>query len=137
MAKETKQAKKLKGDDLLNAVEQAQMKKEIPEFHVGDTVDVAVRIKEGDRERIQIYSGICIARTGGGIRENFTVRRIVQGEGVERIFPLHSPFVEGVTIKRRGKPRRAKLHYLRDRVGKAVRVKEIFPSKAKAAAEKQ
>lgn len=116
-------------DEIIQAVEQVQLKKDVPQFNVGDTVDVAVRIKEGDRERTQIYSGICIARSGGGLRETFTVRRIVQGEGVERKFPLHSPFVENVTVKRRGKPRRAKLFYLRDRVGKAVRVKEIFGTK--------
>jgi len=118
-----------KKDTIMESIEKAAMKKDVPVFHVGDTVDVSVRIKEGDRERIQVFSGICIARTGGGIRETFTVRRIVQGGGVERVFPLHSPSVEDVKVRRRGKPRRAKLYYLRDRVGKAVRVKEIFESK--------
>jgi len=99
-------------------------KTDIPVFHIGDTVDVQVRIKEGDKERVQIFSGVCIARKGGGLRETFTVRRIVDGEGVERIFPLHSPNVVGITVKRAGKVRRAKLYYLRDRVGKATRVKE-------------
>ena len=113
----------------MESIEKAAMKKDVPVFHVGDTVDVSVRIREGDRERIQVFSGICIARTAGGIRETFTVRRIVQGSGVERVFPLHSPSVEDVKVRRRGKPRRAKLYYLRDRVGKAVRVKEIFESK--------
>jgi large subunit ribosomal protein L19 len=100
------------------------IKTDIPVFHVGDSVDVHVRIKEGDKERIQIFSGICIARKGGGLRETFTVRRIVEGEGVERIFPLHSPNVTKIEVKRAGKVRRAKLYYLRDRVGKATRIAE-------------
>ncbi|MCB9934253.1 MAG: 50S ribosomal protein L19 [Planctomycetes bacterium] len=100
------------------------IKTDIPVFHVGDSVDVHVRIKEGDKERIQIFSGICIARKGGGLRETFTVRRIVEGEGVERIFPLHSPNVTKIEVKRAGKVRRAKLYYLRDRVGKSTRIAE-------------
>jgi large subunit ribosomal protein L19 len=123
-----KQKKKI-DQSVIREIEAAHMKSDVPDFKVGDTVDVAVRIKEGDRERTQIYSGICIARSGGGIRETFTVRRIVAGEGVERVFPLHSPSVEKVTVRRMGKPRRAKLFYLRDRVGKAVRVKEVFAPK--------
>ncbi|MCA8917802.1 MAG: 50S ribosomal protein L19 [Planctomycetes bacterium] len=99
-------------------------KTEIPVFHVGDSLDVHVRIKEGEKERIQIFSGVCIARKGGGLRETFTVRRIVEGEGVERIFPLHSPNVAQIGVKRAGKVRRAKLYYLRDRVGKATRIME-------------
>jgi len=99
-------------------------KTEIPVFHVGDTLDVHVRIKEGDKERVQIFAGVCIARKGGGLRETFTVRRIVEGEGVERIFPLHSPNVAKIEVKRAGKVRRAKLYYLRDRVGKATRIIE-------------
>lgn len=99
-------------------------KTEIPVFHVGDSVDVHVRITEGDKERIQIFSGVCIARKGGGLRETFTVRRIVEGEGVERIFPLHSPNVAKIEVKRAGRVRRAKLYYLRDRVGKATRIAE-------------
>jgi large subunit ribosomal protein L19 len=99
-------------------------KTDIPVFNIGDSVDVHVRIKEGDKERIQIFSGICIARKGGGLRETFTVRRIVEGEGVERIFPLHSPNVTKIEVKRAGKVRRAKLYYLRDRVGKATRIAE-------------
>lgn len=99
-------------------------KTELPVFHVGDSVDVHVRIKEGEKERIQIFSGVCIARKGGGLRETFTVRRIVEGEGVERIFPLHSPNVAKIEVKRAGKVRRAKLYYLRDRVGKATRIAE-------------
>ncbi|MCA8915941.1 MAG: 50S ribosomal protein L19 [Planctomycetes bacterium] len=99
-------------------------KTDIPVFHVGDAVDIHVRIKEGEKERVQIFSGTCIARKGGGLRETFTVRRIVDGEGVERIFPLHSPNVLKIELKRAGKVRRAKLYYLRDRVGKATRIME-------------
>jgi large subunit ribosomal protein L19 len=99
-------------------------KTDLPVFHVGDSVDVHVRITEGDKERTQIFSGICIARKGGGLRETFTVRRIVEGEGVERIFPLHSPNVQKIEVTRAGKVRRAKLYYLRDRVGKSTRIEE-------------
>ncbi len=106
-------------------LERAEISKtNIPVFHVGDTLDVFVRIKEGDKERTQLFSGVCIARKGGGLRETFTVRRIVEGEGVERIFPLHSPNVSKIEVKRAGEVRRAKLYYLRDRVGKATRIKE-------------
>ena len=118
-----------KGDAIIWSIEKKDMKEDVPQFRVGDTVDVSVRIKEGDRERTQVFSGICIARKGSGIRETFTVRRIVQGEGVERVFPLHSPSVEAVEVRRRGKPRRSKLYYLRKRVGKAVKVKEVFERK--------
>lgn len=104
-------------------VESAYLKKELPEFNVGDTVDVRVRITEGEKERTQTFTGIVIARRGGGVREMFTVRRIVQGEGVERVFPIHSPAVLDVKVVRQGRVRRAKLHYLRDRVGKAARVR--------------
>lgn len=104
-------------------------KTEIPVFHVGDSLDVHVRIKEGEKERIQIFSGVCIARKGGGLRETLTVRRIVEGEGVERIFPLHSPNVAKIEVKRAGKVRRAKLYYLRDRVGKATRIAEKLNAK--------
>lgn len=100
------------------------IKTDIPVFHVGDSVDVHVRIKEGDKERIQIFSGICIARKGGGLRETFTVRRIVEGEGVERIFPLHSPRIAQIEVVRRGDARRAKLYYLRERVGKSRRLRD-------------
>ncbi|MBK9973471.1 MAG: 50S ribosomal protein L19 [Planctomycetes bacterium] len=106
-------------------IEREQIKKtNIPVFRVGDSLDVHVRIKEGEKERIQIFSGICIARKGGGLRETFTVRRIVEGEGVERIFPVHSPNVSKIEVKRPGVVRRAKLYFLRDRVGKATRIKE-------------
>ena len=97
---------------------------EIPHFEIGDTVDVHTRILEGSKERIQIFNGVVIARSGSGSREMFTVRRIVQGEGVERKFPLHSPRVAKVDVKRSGVVRRAKLYFLRDRIGKAVRLKE-------------
>jgi large subunit ribosomal protein L19 len=114
---------------ILTQVEQPHLKKDVPQFEVGDTVDVAVRIVEGDKERIQVFSGTVIMRKGSGINSNFTVRRIVNNEGVERIFPLHSPFVSSITVKRSGERRRAKLFYLRDRVGKAVRLTEKRKSK--------
>ena len=98
--------------------------KKIPEFQPGDTVRVNVRIKEGERERVQAYEGVCIARSGGGVHESFTVRKISFGEGVERIFPLLSPMIESIEVKRRGVVRRAKLYYLRDRRGKAARIAE-------------
>src|SRR5947208_10188126 len=105
-------------------VEQSSLKKDVPQFSVGDTVDVHTRIVEGDKERIQIFSGTVIMRKGAGINETFTVRRIVNNEGVERIYPVHSPFIASVTVKRSGQRRRAKLFYLRDRVGKSVRLVE-------------
>jgi large subunit ribosomal protein L19 len=98
--------------------------KSIPEFSPGDTLRVSVKIKEGERERIQAYEGVCIARSGGGINANFTVRKISFGEGVERVFPLHSPNVASVVVVRKGKVRRAKLYYLRDRRGKSARIAE-------------
>ena len=107
-------------------IEEAYMKKKVAKFDVGDTVDVRVRIREGDSERIQVFTGTVIARRGSGTRETFTVRRIVAGEGVERVFPLHSPIIAGIKVKRRGKVRRAKLYYLRQRVGKATKVKEFI-----------
>ena len=110
--------------ELLNLVEKPNLREEVPVFEIGDTVDVHCRILEGEKERIQLFSGIVIARSGSGTREMFTVRRIVQGEGVERKFPLHSPRVAKVVVQRAGVTRRAKLYYLRDRVGKAVRLKE-------------
>ncbi len=103
---------------------QGQLKSEVADFRIGDTVAVAVRIKEGQKERIQMFEGTVIARKGGGLTETFTVRRLSYGVGVERVFPVHSPNVESVKIVRRGKVRRAKLYYLRDRVGKAAKVKE-------------
>jgi large subunit ribosomal protein L19 len=97
---------------------------DLPKFEIGDTVDVHVRILEGNKERVQVFNGIVIARRGEGVREMFTVRRIVQGEGVERIFPVNSPKIAKVEVKRSGEARRAKLFYLRDRVGKATRLRE-------------
>lgn len=114
---------------ILKLVEQSSLKSDAPYFEIGDTVDVQCRILEGEKERIQIFSGVVIARSGSGTREMFTVRRIVQGEGVERKFPLHSPRVAGVEVRRAGVVRRAKLYYLRDRVGKAVRLKQRRISK--------
>src|SRR6187401_201266 len=110
--------------DILKLVEKTSLKAETPQFAVGDTVDVHTRILEGEDERIQIFSGTVIARSGSGSREMFTVRRIVSGEGVERKFPLHSPRVAKVVVKRSGVVRRAKLYFLRDRIGKAVRLRE-------------
>src|SRR3954466_7544018 len=109
---------------ILDNIEKPHLKAEAPQFTVGDTVDVHTRIVEGDKERIQIFSGTVIMKKGRGINETFTVRRIVNNEGVERIFPLHSPFISKVTVKRGGETRRAKLFYLRERVGKAVKLTE-------------
>jgi large subunit ribosomal protein L19 len=111
-------------EQILKLVEQSSLKAEPPKFDVGDTVDVHTRILEGADERIQIFSGTVIAKSGSGSREMFTVRRIVSGEGVERKFPLHSPKIAKVDVKRSGVTRRAKLYYLRDRVGKAVKLRE-------------
>jgi large subunit ribosomal protein L19 len=109
---------------ILELVEKSSLKSEKPEFHIGDTVDVHTRILEGEKERIQIFNGVVIAKSGSGTRETFTVRRIVGGEGVERKFPLHSPKIAKVEVKRRGIVRRAKLYFLRDRIGKAVKLRE-------------
>ena len=98
--------------------------KQLPQFDAGDTLRVHVRIKEGERERIQVYEGVCIAKSGGGLNESYTVRKISFGEGVERVFPLYSPMVEQIEVKRRGKVRRAKLYYLRNRRGKSARIAE-------------
>ena len=114
---------------LIDLVEQSSLKAEPPEFEIGDTVEVHTRILEGEKERTQIFSGTVIAKSGSGAREMFSVRRIVAGEGVERKFPLHSPRIADVVVKRKGVVRRAKLYFLRDRVGKAVRLKERRPAK--------
>ena len=111
-------------NSLIQLVEESALKKNPPEFEIGDTVSVHVRIIEGEKERIQVFTGVVIGRSGSGTREMFSVRRIVQGEGVERKFPLHSPRIAKIEVKRAGVARRAKLYYLRDRVGKAVRLKE-------------
>ena len=110
--------------DALKLIAADSMKKEVPEFRVGDTVRVSVNIREGDRERIQMFEGTVIARKSSGVAETFTVRRLSYGVGVERVFPLHCPNVKDVKVIRHGKVRRAKLYYLRDRVGKAAKVKE-------------
>ena len=109
---------------ILHEVEKSNMKNGLPEFRAGDTVAVYYRIKEGERERIQVFEGVVIAKKGGGVRETFTVRKISYGVGIERIFPLHSPLVQTIEVKRRGKVRRAKLYYLRGRSRKASRIKE-------------
>ena len=111
-------------NQLINHVEQNYLKKDVPQFEVGDTVDVHTRIIEGEKERIQVFSGTVIMKKGRGINETFTVRRIVNNEGVERIFPMHSPFIARIVSKRSGETRRAKLFYLRNRVGKATRLTE-------------
>ena len=104
----------------------------IPEFGPGDTVIVNVKVKEGERTRVQAYEGVCIARNGGGLNESFTVRKISYGEGVERVFPVYSPNIDSIKVVRRGKVRRAKLYYLRDRRGKSARIVERVDAKAKA-----
>ena len=112
--------------NLIEEFETEQLKKELPEIYVGDTVKVGVKITEGNKERVQPYEGVVIAKRHGGINETITVRRMFQGLGVERVFMLHSPQVASLKVERRGKVRRAKLFYLRDRVGKATRVKQRF-----------
>jgi len=125
--------------EILKLVESTSLKADPPKFAVGDTVDVHTRILDGAEERIQIFSGVVIATAGSGTRSMFTVRRIVSGEGVERKFPLHSPKVAKVEVKRSGVVRRAKLYYLRDRVGKAVKLREkkVVAGEKKAANEKR
>lgn len=110
--------------DALKLISNSSMKENVPEFNVGDTVKVHVQIKEGEKSRIQIFEGTVIAKKHGGISETFTVRRVSHGCGIERVFPVHSPAVDKVEVIRHGKVRRAKLYYLRDRVGKAAKVKE-------------
>ena len=111
-------------NDIIKKIEDAQMKENAGNFRVGDTVRVYAKIKEGNRERIQMFEGIVLKRQNGGSRENFTVRKISNGVGVEKTWPLHSPVIEKVEVVRSGKVRRARLNYLRDRVGKAAKVKE-------------
>jgi large subunit ribosomal protein L19 len=110
--------------DALKLITEGSVKKELPEFEIGDTVKVDVKIREGERERIQAFEGTVVARKGSGVAETFTVRRVSYGVGVERVFPIHSPNVANVEIIRKGRVRRAKLYFLRDRVGKAAKVKE-------------
>ena len=122
----SKTTQTLNASNLIKEFENEQLKKELPEIYVGDTVKVGVKITEGNKERVQPYEGVVIAKRHGGINQTITVRRIFQGIGVERVFMLHSPQVASLKVERRGKVRRAKLFYLRDRVGKATRVKQRF-----------
>jgi large subunit ribosomal protein L19 len=111
--------------DLVKIIESEQLRNDIPEFNIGDTVKVHVKVKEGNRERVQVYEGVVLKRQGGGLTETFTVRRISYGVGVERTFPVHSPKLDKIEIVRRGKVRRAKITYLRGRIGKAAKIKEV------------
>jgi len=116
----------------LEAEQAAKLAKDIPEFQPGDTLIVSVKVKEGERTRVQAYEGVCIARSGAGLNESFTVRKISYGEGVERVFPVYSPMIEQIKVSRRGKVRRAKLYYLRDRRGKSARIAErVDPNRGK------
>ncbi len=110
--------------DIIKAIEAEQLRNDLPEFQVGDTVKVHIKIKEGSKERVQVFEGTVLKRQNGGARETFTVRRFTSGVGVEKTFPVNSPVIEKVEVVRKGKVRRAKLYYLRDRVGKAAKVKE-------------
>ena len=112
-------------NDIIKNIEDAQLKSEIAEFHVGDTVRVSAKVIEGTRERIQVFEGVVLKRQGGGARETFTVRKNSNGVGVEKTWPLHSPIVDKIEVVRKGKVRRAKLNYLRERTGKAAKVKEL------------
>ena len=112
-------------NEIIKSIEAEQLKQEVPEFHVGDTVKVYGKIKEGNRERVQVFEGTVLKRQGGSNRETFTVRKMSNGVGVEKTWPLHSPNVEKIEVVRRGKVRRAKLNYLRERVGKRAKVKEL------------
>jgi large subunit ribosomal protein L19 len=112
--------------EIIRSIEAEFIKSDLPELYIGDTIRVGVKIKEGEKERVQPYEGVIIARRNGGINETITVRRVFQGVGVERVFLLHSPKIDNISIVRRGRVRRAKLFYLRDRVGKATRVKQRF-----------
>jgi large subunit ribosomal protein L19 len=127
---------------IVQELEKAQLKKTLPEFDIGDTVEVRTKVKEGDKERISVFIGAVIGRQGAGVRETFKVRRLVQGEGVERTFPLHSPLLTEVRVRHKAEVRRAKLYYLRRRVGKATRVKgrtvhEVAGSESQPVAETQ
>lgn len=113
-------------NDIIKSIEDAQLKAEVAEFHVGDTVKVSAKVKEGNRERTQVFIGTVIKRQNGGARETFTVRKFSNGVGVEKTWPVHSPIVEKIEVVRYGKVRRAKLFYLRDRVGKKAKVKELI-----------
>ncbi|EGT5617515.1 50S ribosomal protein L19 [Clostridium perfringens] len=112
-------------NEIIRAIEKEQIREDLTQFNIGDTIKVHVRIKEGNRERIQVFEGTVIKKQNGGLRETFTVRRVAYGVGVERTFPINAPIIDKVDVVRRGKVRRAKLFYLRDRVGKAAKVKEL------------
>ncbi|MDZ7958141.1 MAG: 50S ribosomal protein L19 [Aulosira sp. DedQUE10] len=116
----------MNAQEIIRSIEAEQLKSNLPEIYVGDTVKVGVKIKEGEKYRIQPYEGVVIARRNGGINETITVRKVFQGVGVERVFLLHSPRIDSIKVMRRGKVRRAKLYYLRQRVGKATRIKQRF-----------
>lgn len=126
--------------DRIHQAEKPYLRHDLPPVEIGDTVNVAVKIKEGDRERVQIFTGVVIKIRGKGLGRTFTVRRIVQGEGVERVFPFHSPVLQSIEVTRKGRVRRAKLYYLRDRVGKATRLREVIvgtkPTKKSKAADR-
>ncbi|MDS0524909.1 50S ribosomal protein L19 [Clostridium sp. SHJSY1] len=113
-------------NEILRQIEQEQIRTDLPSFNIGDTIKVYVKIKEGNRERVQAFEGTVIKKQNGGLRETFTVRRVAYGTGVERTFPINTPIIEKIEVTRRGKVRRAKLYYLRDRVGKAAKVKELL-----------
>ena len=117
----------------VEALEKEGQREDLPEFSIGDNVDVTLKVVEGDRERTQVFAGTVIARKGTGMRETFTVRKIIQGEGVERVFPLNSPSIVSIKVSRQGKVRRSKLYYLRERVGKATKVKEALLTGERAA----
>jgi large subunit ribosomal protein L19 len=123
--------------DRIRQIEQQYMKATLPTFEVGDTVDVEVKITEGDKERIQVFNGVVISLGGGGVRRTFTVRRIVQGEGVERVFPIHSPRIANVRVVKRGVVRRAKLYHLRGRSGKGARIREKIMTSSERDAERE
>lgn len=110
--------------DIIQEVQKEQLRDDLPDFDAGDTVRVNVRVREGEKERLQAFEGVCIGRSGGGVNETFTVRKVSSGIGVERIFPLHSPSIESIDVVRRGRVRRAKLYYLRGLRGKAARIRE-------------
>ncbi|MDY6943478.1 MAG: 50S ribosomal protein L19 [Pseudomonadota bacterium] len=116
--------------DIIREIEAEQMQREVPEFGPGDTVVVQVKVKEGERERLQAFEGVVIAKRNRGLNSSFTVRKVAHGEGVERVFQTYSPAIEGVEVKRRGDVRRAKLYYLRERQGKAARIKEKLSTKS-------
>jgi large subunit ribosomal protein L19 len=116
----------MNAQEIIRSIEAEFIKSDLPELYIGDTIRVGVKIKEGEKERVQPYEGVIIARRNGGINETITVRRVFQGIGVERVFLLHSPKIDTISVVRRGRVRRAKLFYLRDRVGKATRVKQRF-----------